>query len=155
MASVPPGRLGVFGLSSRTLAGLAGLIVVVLISIFLLAKCAGAAHRDGSAPNPPGVSNAATPVSGLPVVRLADLPAEARDMMALIDKGGPYKYSQDGVVFGNFEGLLPPRPRGYYHEYTVARPGVSNRGTKRLVVGDGGDIYYTSDHYESFRQVLR
>lgn len=152
---VPSGRLAVFGLSRRVLSGLAALIVVVLVSVFLLAKCAGTAHRDRQDAIRPGASSVATPVSGLPTVRLTDLPTEAQDMLALIDKGGPFRYAQDGVVFSNFEGLLPAQPRGYYREYTVTTPGASNRGTRRLVVGLGGDVYYTSDHYESFRQVLR
>jgi ribonuclease T1 len=37
----------------------------------------------------------------------------------------------------------------------VATPGSPDRGERRLIVGRDGDIYYTSDHYESFRQVVR
>ena len=43
-----------------------------------------------------------------------DLPAEARETLALIRKGGPYPYAQDGRTFGNREGHLPKRARGYY-----------------------------------------
>ncbi|QNP73857.1 ribonuclease N [Streptomyces roseirectus] len=93
--------------------------------------------------------------TGLATVKAADLPAEARRTLALIDKGGPYPYSRDGVVFGNFEGRLPKRKRGYYHEYTVKTPGSRDRGARRIVTGQGGEIYYTDDHYDSFRTVLR
>jgi ribonuclease T1 len=98
---------------------------------------------------------AGTPRSGLPTVAVGDLPEAARDTLGLIDRGGPYPYRQDGTVFANLEGRLPAQPAGYYREYTVPTPGSANRGTRRLVVGAGGDVYYTADHYESFRQVVR
>ena len=41
-----------------------------------------------------------------------DLPAEARDTLALIDKGGPFPFDRDGIVFGNFEKRLPIKERG-------------------------------------------
>ncbi|MEV6740044.1 ribonuclease domain-containing protein [Streptomyces sp. NPDC051104] len=83
------------------------------------------------------------------------LPAEARHTLALIDKGGPYPYAQDGTVFGNFEHRLPAHPRGYYQEYTVPTPGALDRGARRIVTGQGGETYYTDDHYDTFRAVLR
>jgi ribonuclease T1 len=99
----------------------------------------------------------ATPawVGGMPAVAEARLPAEARATLALIDRGGPFPYAKDGAVFGNFERELPQHPRGYYHEYTVRTPGERDRGARRIVTGQGGEIYYTDDHYESFRAVLR
>lgn len=92
---------------------------------------------------------------GMATVREADLPAEARDTLALIDRGGPFPYDRDGAVFGNFERLLPARERGYYREYTVRTPGSPDRGARRIVTGRGGETYYTDDHYDSFRAVLR
>ncbi len=76
-------------------------------------------------------------------------------MLALIDKGGPYDYRQDGTVFGNFEKALPKQKRGYYHEYTVRTPGERDRGARRIVTGEGGEFFYTDDHYETFKAVLR
>lgn len=83
----------------------------------------------------------------------AFLPAEARDTIALIQRGGPYPHRQDGSTFGNRERQLPQRPRGYYREYTVDTPGLNHRGAKRIVTGgDPPDAwYYTDDHYQSFR----
>ena len=94
-------------------------------------------------------SRAATPRDPLP----AFLPPEARETIALIQRGGPYPHRQDGSTFGNRERQLPQRPRGYYREYTVDTPGLSHRGAKRIVTGgDPPDAwYYTDDHYESFR----
>jgi ribonuclease T1 len=87
-------------------------------------------------------------------VRFADLPAQARETVALIRAGGPLPYARDGSVFSNREGQLPKRRRGYYHEYTVKTPGASDRGARRIVVGEGGELYYTDDHYRSFRRVI-
>jgi ribonuclease T1 len=82
------------------------------------------------------------------------LPAEARQTLALIKAGGPFPYRQDGSVFGNREGLLPKRERGYYREYTVKTPGAKDRGARRIVAGRGAEYYYTDDHYRSFRRII-
>ena len=96
-------------------------------------------------------------------VRLANLPAEARQTLELIQQGGPFPYPhKDGSIFGNFERRLPPQPRGYYREYTVPTPGRSDRGPRRIVAGEGrsadvatsGEYYYTSNHYRSFRRIV-
>src|SRR4051794_6648531 len=68
-------------------------------------------------------------------IEAAALPREARDVLALIHAGGPFRFDRDGVTFGNREHSLPSRKRGYYHEYTVATPGVRTRGARRIVCG--------------------
>jgi ribonuclease T1 len=93
----------------------------------------------------------------LPAVALAELPKEARAVSAQIRSGGPFRYDRDGVVFGNRERLLPSKPRGYYHEYTVPTPGVTSRGARRIVCGGAPKApdmcYYTDDHYRTFRRI--
>jgi ribonuclease T1 len=90
-------------------------------------------------------------------VALSELPAEARATYARILSGGPFAYDRDGVVFGNRERLLPERPRGYYHEYTVPTPGAHNRGAQRIVCGGRTKApdacFYTGDHYRSFQRI--
>lgn len=83
----------------------------------------------------------------------AFLPAEARQTIMLIQRGGPYPHRQDGGVFSNREQRLPDRPRGYYREYTVDTPGAGNRGARRIVTGGTPPTgwFYTDDHYETFR----
>ncbi|MEU6382641.1 ribonuclease domain-containing protein [Streptomyces bauhiniae] len=82
------------------------------------------------------------------------LPSQAHDTLDLIAQGGPYPYSQDGVVFQNREGVLPSQSSGYYHEYTVITPGESTRGARRIVTGERTqEDYYTSDHYATFNLV--
>jgi ribonuclease T1 len=86
-------------------------------------------------------------------IGVADLPPEARTTLQLIDQGGPFPYSRDGVVFGNYERMLPQRPRGYYHEYTVRTPRARNRGARRIIAGRQGERYYTADHYRTFWRI--
>jgi ribonuclease T1 len=90
---------------------------------------------------------------GLPEIAVAQLPVDARKTLELIRQGGPFPYERDGSVFGNYERLLPHRSRGYYLEYTVKTPGVRSRGARRIVAGRGGELYYTEDHYRSFKRV--
>ena len=87
-------------------------------------------------------------------VSLKSLPEEAKQTVALIKSNGPFPYPRDGAVFGNREGQLPKRERGYYREYTVKTPGARDRGARRIVAGRGGELYYTEDHYHSFRRVV-
>ncbi len=82
------------------------------------------------------------------------LPPEARQTIALITAGGPFPYARDGVVFNNREGQLPKQPRGYYREYTVKTPGAHDRGARRIIAGRAGELYYTDDHYRTFKRVI-
>lgn len=142
----------------------AGLLVAVLTAALVWW-----AQGDGSAPTPtttdptpsgtvsalPTTPGTTDPESGLPLVALADLPPEAAETVELIDAGGPYPYDEDDGVFGNFEELLPDRERGYYREYTVETPGLDHRGARRIVAGSAGELYWTSDHYQSFERITR
>lgn len=97
------------------------------------------------------------PVAVLPAIAAVDLPKEARMTLARIRDNGPFPYERDGVPFGNREAMLPPRPRGYYHEYTVKTPGSRSRGARRIVCGGEtatlAECYYSDDHYQSFRSI--
>lgn len=97
---------------------------------------------------------AAAGANPMPAERAPEfLPPEALRMLALIERGGPFPHRQDGSIFGNREGRLPAKPRGYYREYTVETPGLDHRGTRRIVTGGTPPEawYYTDDHYETFR----
>ncbi|MFD5148463.1 ribonuclease domain-containing protein [Streptomyces sp. NPDC058401] len=149
----------------------------VLGAVFLCAALVGAVGCSGKKPAPAaatstsasagsgvdvapsGAASSAVPTpgwaKGRATVRASALPQQARDVLALIDKGGPYQYRQDGTVFGNFEKVLPQKKRGYYHEFTVKTPGERDRGARRIVTGGGGEFFYTDDHYDTFKAVLR
>lgn len=153
MASSGPGR---------TATRLISTVVVAALAAALWWIQAGA-DDDTTADDPEPTRTVATSsgtagtddVSRLPYVALDDLPAEAADVVALIDQGGPFPYDEDGSTFGNFEGLLPDRDDGYYREYTVETPGSDDRGARRIVGGAEGELYWTEDHYESFEVIRR
>lgn len=153
-------------LSRRTvpLWAVIALLACVAVIVWVLARAgmpateAGAASPSGvvaTASADPGLapSGRATPDSGLPTVAESALPRQAADTLALIRDGGPYPYDADNGVFQNRERLLPARPRGYYREFTVPTPGEDDRGPRRIVRGSDGDLYWTTDHYDSFRQI--
>lgn len=129
----------------------------------------GSAAAPGPAAAPSDASTATTPASGplatataarrakdengFTLVTVAQLPAEARDTLARIASGGPFPYARDGTIFQNREGILPKKPSGSYREYTVITLGEGDRGARRIVAGNGGERYYTADHYETFVRV--
>ena len=102
---------------------------------------------------PPAPLSQSTPAATPPDA--SGLPAEARDTLALIARGGPFPYRQDGGIFQNREHRLPSRPRGYYREYTVETPGSDDRGARRIVTGGDppAEFWYSDDHYRSFRRL--
>ncbi len=104
------------------------------------------------------VSAQAREVALVGAVSQSQLPSEAVTTLGLIASGGPYPYEKDGIVFGNRERLLPKKPRGYYHEYTVSTLTAGNRGPQRIVCGGGrqriDNCYYTGDHYASFKRIV-
>ncbi len=153
----------------RALSRVAGVIVMLTLSLGLSA-CGVSLPRDLPNPLTPRADELAAPmpglparltvtplpasIDGLPVIPRDRLPPEARETLALIEQGGPFPYRQDGSIFQNRERLLPRKPAGYYREYTVVTPGSPDRGARRIVMGDAGEIYYTADHYRSFARVL-
>jgi ribonuclease T1 len=91
-------------------------------------------------------------------IPVAQLPMEAQSTLKLIANGGPFPHARDGVIFGNYEKLLPMHARGYYHEYTVPTPGARTRGARRIICGGVkssiAECYYSDDHYQSFRKIV-
>ncbi|MBI0326351.1 ribonuclease domain-containing protein [Burkholderia plantarii] len=129
-----------------------------LASVFALVALGSAGLPAGS---PISLAYAREAVAGMaPVgtIPTSRLPREAVTTLGLIAAGGPYPYPKDGVVFGNFERILPKMRRGYYHEYTVPTPRARNRGARRIVCGGPlqriDNCYYTDDHYASFKRIV-
>ena len=120
----------------------------------LPAQDVGAAASTSPAPpptpTPPLAEATSEPAAALP----AFLPSEAHRVITLIQRGGPFRYRQDGGIFGNREGHLPRQSRGWYREYTVDTPGLGHRGARRIITGGQPprEWYYTDDHYDSFRR---
>lgn len=56
-------------------------------------------------------------------------------------------------VFENRWGDLPPRREDYYQEYYIGEPSLTNQ--MRVVLGAGGEVFVTWNHYRDFLQVFR
>ncbi|MDJ0385143.1 ribonuclease domain-containing protein [Streptomyces sp. G-G2] len=129
------------------MAALGGVAAVSLA--LLVAPAATAAPAASAAPVTTAVS-----VKAVGTICYSALPSQAHHTLDLIASGGPFPYSQDGVVFQNREKVLPSHTTGYYHEYTVVTPGSPTRGARRIITGQQArEDYYTADHYASFRLV--
>ncbi len=102
----------------------------------------------------PEAAKPATTQSSLNKIRVGDLPPEAVTTLQLIKNGGPFPFTKDGVIFNNYEGLLPKKAAGYYHEYTVVTPGSPDRGARRIIAGENKEYFYTDDHYSTFKLIL-
>jgi len=142
--------------------GVFGLLAIIAL-VCVLASCqsgSGGAAAARSAGATTGVAQEggaqnAGRNDGMPTVAVAQLPDEARTTLALVKSGGPFPHHQDGAVFQNRERLLPLESSGYYHEYTVETPGSPDRGARRLIKARDGTLYYTSDHYDSFKRIVQ
>ena len=103
-------------------------------------------------------SLAQAPSGQVPTISQQALPAQGVETYRNIQRGGPFPYEKDGVIFGNRERVLPMQKRGYYREYTIKSPGSRNRGAQRIVCGGPATApdacYYTADHYASFRMIV-
>jgi ribonuclease T1 len=124
-------------------------VSAALVGLLVLVVGGWLGHRV--LPDPPVDHRAAVAASAaLPVRQPSQLPPQAAQVWQLIQHGGPYRYRQDGSVFGNREKHLPTREPGFYREYTVPTPGEDDRGPRRLITGGSTELYYTGDHYVSF-----
>ncbi|MFA6119892.1 MAG: ribonuclease [Sideroxydans sp.] len=148
---------------------LAGLVLVLSLA---QARSHHSHHPAQATSNESSQTSARDEVAGDSIL-VVQLPPEGRETLLLIKRGDPFPYPRDGVVFSNFERILPKQARGYYHEYTVKTPGISHRGARRIVCGvapaGGGPVgspllrsdpsalpecYYTADHYKSFQRIV-
>ena len=72
--------------------------------------------------------------------------------------GSVEKYKEGAAIggdtFGNREGLLPAADGRKYTECDIDTYGYSSRGSRRLVFSNDGLYFYTSNHYESFSEVI-
>ena len=133
-------------------------------------KLRSAATPEGPSSLAPDVApraNTTRFVSGVVVVdqRTGQVHAGTVDLQPTLDRihdGIPYPHRNDGSVFqnrppvgGDGRPLLPVQPSGYYREYVVPTPGVNGPGPQRIVVGQGGEMFYTPDHYGTFVPIKR
>lgn len=126
-----------------------------LLVIAVLCGCGGAAATTTVTETVTVTAGAATADSPAAV----DAPAYVTEVLAIVDEtGAPPAGYVGGRRFENRERRLPRTAssgaRIRYTEYDVhPEDAPGDRGPERLVVGDDGSAYYTSDHYESFRRI--
>lgn len=110
---------------------------------------------------PPPKSDARTSATLVPQVTLKNQdgevvyqgPIDLQPTVDRIEKGERNSHRNDGSVFQNREGKLARKRAGYYHEYVVPTPNQRGPGPQRLIIGQGGEVYYTADHYRTFRKI--
>ncbi|MEX2173721.1 MAG: ribonuclease domain-containing protein [Pirellulaceae bacterium] len=73
--------------------------------------------------------------------------------IARIQAGERLGFPNDGSTFQNRERRLPRQAAGYYKEYVHPTPGLGGPGPQRIVAGQNGELYYTPDHYQTFRRL--
>lgn len=138
---------------NRRAVSAAGAVLAVLL---LLVVWLQSRPAENVAPAPSAPAKAS---SGAWALRVCpDLDKNVDAAVAAIRANGPYlRPRNDGGTFGNREGLLPPKPSGYYREYTVAAPSGQFPGPRRLITGGQARLgdepkawFYTADHYASF-----
>jgi filamentous hemagglutinin len=70
--------------------------------------------------------------------------------MNRIQEGKSYPHKHDGSISRNDQKILPVHESDYYREYVHPTHGVKHAGLQRMIIGKGGELYYTPDHYETF-----
>lgn len=123
--------------------------LAALAAIALYALLGGTDGEDAAEPQPQPPSASSAPAPSEEAALSDEEAAGVAQTLAAIESG-ELPFERDGSSFQNREGLLPAREDGYYREYTVITPGSEDRGARRLVIGAGGETYYTRDHYDSF-----
>lgn len=129
-------------------------VAVAAVVVMGIMVVRGGGDDDNAGPSVALPIVSGTPRSSLPPIEYHELPTEAQETMELIERGGPYPNREDGTTFRNYEHRLPDQESGYYREFTVETPDESGPGARRLVLGRAGDVYYTEDRYQTFRQVM-
>lgn len=140
-------------MDKRRIVVIVSILLVFLNGIYLLKNASHHIERARERRYPLGAEQRHTPTQ-IRSLQFSDLPAEARATVyhILTSNASQHIYYHDGSIFFNYEHKLPPRPKGYYHEFTVPTPGLNYRGPQRIVVGGSTpDVcYYTPDHYQTF-----
>ncbi|MDH4279988.1 MAG: hypothetical protein OEZ14_02660 [Acidimicrobiia bacterium] len=139
---------------SRVPVWLVALVALVAVGWFLAGAPIGTVSDEPTPADRGSAVNVDSRFSTLDAVAVEELPDEARTTLSLIGAGGPYPFSRDNSIFQNRERILPLRDSGHYREYTVITPGEDDRGARRVVAGADGELYYTDDHYSSFREIV-
>ncbi|ETA80807.1 ribonuclease domain-containing protein [Youngiibacter fragilis] len=154
---------------------LAGLLVLILMTFTVSGCASGTGQTIGTSPSnvtvPSGTEEAKLREDGHYYTKddvaeyihtFGKLPEnfitkdEAEDLGWVAGKGNLWEVSDKLVIggdrFGNREGLLPKATGRVWYECDVNYEG-GFRGDDRIVFSNDGLIYFTSDHYASFKKL--
>ncbi len=149
-------------------------LAAALLLVLLFTACAGSVEPETQAPadSPEAAAGTELPVEGgsyydmenvvLYLYLYGELPPNyitKEEAEALGWSGGSVEKYEAGAAiggdrFGNREGLLPAAQGRKYTECDIDTLGADTRGAKRLVFSNDGLYFYTTDHYESFSEVV-
>jgi ribonuclease T1 len=134
------------------------LVVVSLLLGSVLLGCGDGQLLGRDAPYPAldvtEISPGVDPESGLRWVRPDDLPSTARATITLVEAGGTPPTSAEDRVDADLS-ALPEQPAGYYRPYPVPSADGSDGGSWYLVFGAGGEVFWTTNDFDSVRRVQR
>jgi guanyl-specific ribonuclease Sa len=90
-------------------------------------------------------------------------PIDVNPTLERIREGKKLEHRNDGVFFQNRERRLPVHKddREYYREFVLWNPKLNAKftikvkfpGPQRVVIGKKGEVYYTGDHYSTWKKV--
>ncbi len=80
-------------------------------------------------------------------------PIDLRPTLDRIERGEENRHRNDGTSFQNRENRLPRKPLGYYKEYVHPTKGEYGPGPQRIIIGKEGEVWYTPDHYKTFKKI--
>lgn len=120
-----------------------------------MALAGGRRGAPGAATGLLALPTTPTPVAtGMrPATRVIQTPNGLVDLGPTLDRianGGSFPHRNDGTVFRNREQRLPAQAAGYYTEFVHPTQGVNGPGVQRIIRGQGGELYYSPDHYARF-----
>lgn len=137
---------------TRPISMLAAMTLAAMVALSVLLGGLGAANSTGTA------TVAAQNATDLRLIACT-VSDQARQTLGLIDAGqwppNDGSGTKGGTTWSDREGNLPKADGSgkaiHYKEWDVNRkvPG-HNRDADRIVTGDDGSAWYTSDHYSSF-----
>jgi filamentous hemagglutinin len=144
-------------------------LLLTLLASALLASAGPAGEPRGSNTfGRPHIAAVTTPAKVLDDVKVVDFgkvvyrgKLDVNPTLERIRKGKKLEHRNDGSFFGNRERLLPvQRDREYYREFVVWDPKLNAKftakarfpGPQRVVIGKKGEVWYTGDHYSTWKR---
>lgn len=130
-------------------------LVAAAVLTMALVGCGDGTFLGREAPypalDPDAIASSTDAQTGLAWVSTNDLPDTARATLTLVTAGEDARVA--GVAFPNEAGLLPARPVGYYRVYDVPKPESTPPTPWHLVLGQGGEVFWTANDFRTIRRV--